>query len=105
MPITIKSPAIRMSDESPVTPRGSGQPQEASSGRRMSMVVIGLAVAARVMRDPRTYETAIVVVIAVAAVTGLGKAGKSSSFARLAAWDERRREMELRRRQGRKSRG
>ena len=102
MPITSKSPALRMSDESPVTPR---QPQEASSGRGMSMVVIGLAVAARIMRDPRTYETAIVIVIAVAAVTGLGKAGKTHSFARLAAWDERRREMELRRRQARKRAG
>jgi hypothetical protein len=105
MPITIKSPALRMSAESPVTPRESRQPQEASSGRGMSMVVIGLAVAARIMRDPRTYETAIVIVIAVAAVTGLGKAGKSSSFARLAAWDERRHEMEQRRRQRRKRTG
>ncbi|MGB6584000.1 MAG: hypothetical protein WBF34_39370 [Streptosporangiaceae bacterium] len=37
------------------------------------------------------------VVIAVAALAGLGKAGKTSSFARLAAWDQRRRENELRR--------
>ena len=102
MPITIKSPALRMSDESPVTPR---QPQEASSGRGMSMVVIGLAVAARVMRDPRTYETAIVVVIAVVAATGLGKAGQTSSVARLAEWDKKRHARELRRRQARKRAG
>jgi hypothetical protein len=54
------------------------------------MVVIGLAVAARMARDPRSYETAIVVVIAVAAVTGLGRASQARSFARLAAWDKRR---------------
>ena len=49
------------------------------------------------MRDPRTYETAIVVAIGVAAVAGLGKAGRANSFARLAAWDKRRRENEMRR--------
>jgi hypothetical protein len=38
-----------------------------------------------------------VVVIAVVAVAGLGKAGQTNSFARLAAWDKRRRENELRR--------
>lgn len=99
MPITSKSPALRMSGDSPVTP------PEAHNGRRMSMAVIGLAVAARVMRDPRTYETAIVVVIAVVAATGLGKAGQTSSVARLAEWDKKRHARELRRRQARKTRG
>jgi hypothetical protein len=84
MPITIESPAH--------------QPEEASSGRNISMGMIGLAMVARFLRDPRTYETAIVVVIAVVAVAGLGQAGKTSSFARLAAWDQRRKENELRRR-------
>jgi hypothetical protein len=87
MPITIESPAH--------------QPEEASSGRNISMWMIGLAMVARFLRDPRTYETAIVVVIAVTAVAGLGQAGKTSSFARLAAWDQRRKENELRRRKAR----
>ena len=54
------------------------------------MVVIGLAVAARMVRDPRSHESAIMVVIAVAAVAGLGRASQARSFARLAAWDKRR---------------
>ena len=87
MPITIESPAH--------------QPEEASSGRNISMGMIGLAMVTRFLRDPRTYETAIVVVIAVVAVAGLGQAGKTSSFARLAAWDKRRKENELRRRKAR----
>ena len=97
MPITIESSGIRLSDESPATPRAARQPASASSGHRLSMGVIGLAVAGRIMRDPRTYETAIVVAIGVAAVAGLGKAGRANSFARLAAWDKRRRENEMRR--------
>jgi hypothetical protein len=73
-----------------VTPHAAGparQPQGASSDHRLAMVVIGLAVAARMARVPRSYETAIVVVIAVAAVAGLGRASPARSFARLAAWD------------------
>jgi hypothetical protein len=65
------------------------------------MGMIGLAMVACFLRDPRTYETAIVVVIAVVAVAGLGQAGKTSSFARLAAWDKQRKENELRRRKAR----
>lgn len=76
-----------------MTPHAAGparRPQGASSDHRLAMVVIGLAVAARMARDPRSYETAIVVVIAVAAVAGLGRASQARSFARLAAWDKRR---------------
>jgi hypothetical protein len=53
------------------------------------MVVPGLVVAAHGARSP-SYETAIVVVIAVAAVAGFGRASQARSFARLAAWDKRR---------------
>jgi len=52
--------------------------------------MIGLAGAARLARDTRTYEPAIVVVIAVVAMAGLGKASQANTFARLAAWDKRR---------------
>lgn len=54
------------------------------------MAVIGLALAARLARDSRTYEHVIMVVIGVAAVAGLGRASQTRSFARLAAWDKRR---------------
>jgi len=99
MPITIKSSAIRNDSRVAVTPRAATaehQPPAARSGHNISMGVIGLAVAARLVRDPRTYETAIVVVIAVAAAAGLGRASRASSFARLAAWDKRRNASELR---------
>ncbi len=59
-------------------------------------MVIGLAVAARFLRDPRTHEAAIMAAIAVAAVAGLGKASRAKSFARLVAWDKRRTANELR---------
>jgi hypothetical protein len=65
------------------------------------MAVIGLAVAARLARDAHTYETAIMVVIAVAAVAGLGRASRANSWTRLAAWDKRRNASELRRGQSR----
>jgi hypothetical protein len=75
-----------------VTSQAAGparRPRGASSDHRLAMIVIGLAVAARMARDPRSYETAITVVIAVAAVAGLGRASQARSFARLAAWDRR----------------
>jgi hypothetical protein len=53
------------------------------------MVVIGLALAARLARDSRSYESVIMVVIGVTAVAGLAKASRTRSFARLAAWDKR----------------
>jgi hypothetical protein len=100
MPITIRSLAIRDDRGIAATPqaaRAAHQPDEASSGRNISLGMIGLALVARFVRDPRTYQTAVVAAIAVAALAGLGKAGRTSSFARLAAWDQRRRENELRR--------
>jgi hypothetical protein len=55
----------------------------------MIMVVIGLALAARLARDSRSYESVIMVVIGVAAAAGLAKASRARSFAGLAAWDKR----------------
>jgi hypothetical protein len=82
-----------------VTPQAAGparRPRGGSSDHHLAMMVIGLAVAARMARDPRSHETAIMVVIAVAAVAGLGRASQARSFARLAAWDKRRNASELR---------
>jgi len=50
--------------------------------------MIGLAIAGRIARDSRTNES--VIVIAVAAVAGLGRTGGTQTFARLAAWDKQR---------------
>jgi hypothetical protein len=52
--------------------------------------VIGLALAAHLARDSRSYEHVIMGVIGVVAVAGLGRASQTRSFARLAAWDQRR---------------
>lgn len=89
----------------PEAAKTASQPREANSGHHMSMVVIGLAVVARIMRDPRTHEAAIMAAIAVAAVAGLGKASRTKLFARLAAWDKRRTANELRKLKPGKSSG
>ena len=52
------------------------------------MVMIGVALAARLARDTRTHEHVIMAVIAVVAVAGLGRASQARWFARLAAWDK-----------------
>lgn len=58
----------------------------------MAVGLIGLAVASRLARDPRTHEAVIVVAIALGALAGLGRASRSRSLARLAAWDKRQNE-------------
>jgi hypothetical protein len=78
-----------------VTPRppagAASLPGRASTRQRVVVVIIGLGAAARLARDPRTHAAAIVAVIAVAALAGMGRASRAQSFARLAAWDKRRR--------------
>jgi hypothetical protein len=54
------------------------------------MVLIGVALAARLARDGRTYEHVVMVVIGVAAAASLGRHSGARSVARLAAWDKRR---------------
>jgi len=54
------------------------------------MAVIGLALAARLARNSRSHQHVIMAVIGLAALAGLGKASQARSFARLAAWDQRR---------------
>jgi hypothetical protein len=61
------------------------------------MAMIGVAVAARIARDPRTYERLLVFAIAVAAAAGLARESQTRSMARLVAWDKQRAMRELRR--------
>jgi hypothetical protein len=70
-------------------PGAARQPRQANSGNRVAVMMVGAALAARVARDARTYETALVIALAVAAASGLGKASRTRMFARLAAWDKR----------------
>ena len=75
-----------------MTPRGPGGPARRSWGANSQhhgvMLVIGLALAACLARDSRSYQHVIMVVIGLAAVAGLGRASQARSFARLAAWDK-----------------
>jgi hypothetical protein len=52
--------------------------------------MIGVAVAARLARNPRSYGPAVVAVIAFVAIAGMGRESRARSFARLASWDKRR---------------
>jgi hypothetical protein len=61
------------------------------------MAMIGAAAAARIARDPRTYERLLVFAIAVAAAAGLARESQTRSMARLVAWDRQRAMNELRR--------
>ena len=93
MPVNIKSRASarRTDRRDPAQPsRASAPVAGANSPHHGIMVVIGLALAARLARDSRSYESVIMVVIGVAAVAGLAKASRARSFARLVAWDKRR---------------
>ena len=76
-----------------MTPQAAGTARQswaASSGHHVAIGMIGLALAARLARDTRTYEPVIIAVIVFVAVAGLGRASRARSFARLAAWDKRR---------------
>ncbi len=73
------------------------QPPAASGQPAVVMAMIGVAVAARIARDPRTYERLLVFAIAAAAAAGLARESQARSMARLIAWDKQRAMRELRR--------
>jgi hypothetical protein len=63
---------------------------EASPPKRttkLTLVVIGLGLAGRVARHPRTHEVLIVLAIAAAAAAALGRESGNKSMTRLKAWD------------------
>jgi len=74
----------------PAAQQGQRIGRGATSQRHVVMVVIGVALAARLARDSRTYEQVIMVVIGVAAAASLGRNSGARSVARLAAWDKQR---------------
>jgi hypothetical protein len=84
-------PTAAMVAVTPRPPAGAASlPGRAATRQRMVVVIVGLGVAARLARDPRTHAAVIVAVIAVAALAGMGRDSRAQSFARLAAWDKRR---------------
>jgi hypothetical protein len=78
-----------------MTTRAAGPARHSKKPRgrsRPTTVMVGLAVAAGIARDPRTQRAVIMAVImAAAAVTAL-RENQQRSVARLAAWDKRQAE-------------
>ena len=61
----------------------------ASRDQRMAWLVVGLAVAVRLPRDPRFQRRVIMGAIGLAALGGLAHNGQATSLARLVAWDKK----------------
>ena len=73
-------------------PGGSaGSARQPARDRQYAMLAVGLAMAARIVRDRRPLQGVILFVIALAAAAGLAREGQSRSISRLAAWDRRQR--------------
>jgi len=73
----------------------AGQSRVASR-RRVLMFVIVPAAVARLARDSRSQQHAIVLVIGLAAAARLARHGQAGLLSRLAAWDKRRNVRHLR---------
>jgi hypothetical protein len=73
-----------------------GQSRSASSGKRIALLMIGLAAVARLPGNSRTQQHAVMLGIVLTAVAGLGQDSQAHSRARLAAWDKRRNQRYLR---------
>jgi hypothetical protein len=57
-------------------------------GKKAAVAAIGLTVAARIVRDRRTYERLALLAVAVAAAGGAARSGASRSWSALVAWDK-----------------
>jgi hypothetical protein len=62
-----------------------------SPGKHMAWLLVGLAAAARPLRDPRFHRRVIILGIVLAAAADLARNGGSASVARLVALDRRQR--------------
>jgi hypothetical protein len=68
-------------------PKSKPEPGPEKRSTKMALVVIGLGLASRVARDPRTHEALIVMaIVAAVAVAGL-KEGGNKSWERVKALD------------------
>jgi hypothetical protein len=68
-------------------PKLEPEPGPQKRSTKMALVVIGLGVASRVARNPRTHEALIVIAIVAAVAVAGAKEGGNKSMARLKAWD------------------
>ena len=75
----------------------SARPRIGGDRRRHAALFATVLVAlARLPRDKRFQERAITLVIALAAAAALARESQARSLARLAAWDKRRNQRDLR---------
>jgi hypothetical protein len=67
-----------------------------SRENHMAWLLVGLAAAARLPRDPRFQRRLIMLAIGLAAAADLARNSESASLARLLAWDRRQQMRALR---------
>ncbi len=71
-------------------PAGPARKPPGSDGvQKAVLAAVGLAAAARIARDRRTYERIILVALVLAAAGGAARIGESRTIQRLIAWDKR----------------
>jgi hypothetical protein len=68
-------------------PKSKPEPGPEKRSTKMALVVIGLGLASRVARDPRTHEALIVIAIVAAVAVAGAKEGGNKSWERLKALD------------------
>jgi hypothetical protein len=68
-------------------PKSKLEPGPEKRSTKMALVVIGLGLASRVARDPRTHEALIVIAIVAAVAVAGAKEGGNKSWEQLKALD------------------
>jgi hypothetical protein len=68
-------------------PKSKPEPGPEKRSTKMALVVIGLGLASRVARDPRTHEALIVIAIVAAVAVAGAKEGGNKSWERVKALD------------------
>jgi hypothetical protein len=68
-------------------PKSKPEPGPEKRSTKMALVVIGLGLASRVARSPRTHEALIVIAIVAAVAVAGAKEGGNKSWERLKALD------------------
>ena len=68
-------------------PKSKPEPGPEKRSTKMALIVIGLGLASRVARDPRTHEALIVMAIVAAVAAAGAKESGNKSMARLKALD------------------
>jgi hypothetical protein len=90
--MTATGPDARRAPGSLTTAGGSGPDQRSlmtSLDGRVVMTLIGLKIAANILRSPRFYQALIVAAIGSVAAARIGKENQASAFQHIAAWDAR----------------